>query len=137
MKNVTILIVLAVALGACRESPRDTAEDVAEARQEGAQEVQEAREDRAEAYVDAERDDGRFDASSMGRTPEEQRADADFDLAKAEAQSALDVRLEQCDAMEGDAADRCEQEAEATYDKAVAEAELRRTNALKTAGRGD
>lgn len=128
----TALVLLA--LTACQETPQETAEDVAEARADGAEEVREAEADRAEAQRDAATDPAGPTGPVMDSfDPVEDKVDADYDVAVAKAKAALDVEQEKCEAMTGDARDNCKEAAEAIYDKAVADAELRRTQTVREA----
>jgi hypothetical protein len=138
MKNTLIpAAIVLLALSACRETPEETAEDVAEARADGAEEVREAEADRLDAQRDAvgaNANSGSNAGPVMGTyDPEEDNADADYDVAVAKAQSTLDVEQEKCEAMTGDARDNCKDAAKAVYDQAVADAELRRTREMQQA----
>ena len=109
MKNSLCVAMLAFALAACRETPDETAADVADARREGAENVQEA------------------DRAAREARPGD-RADAEFELAQARAKAALEVEQERCDGLPADLRPSCKDNAKAVHDRAIAEA--RRLHAL-------
>jgi predicted RNA methylase len=126
MKNPMPMFVVLLALTACRESPQETAEDVAEARAEGAEDVREAQADRQEAQAEA-----RTTATDPPYGTDGDRVKADYDVAVAQAKATLDVEQEKCEALTGDQRNNCKDAAQAVYDNAVADADLRRAEATR------
>lgn len=124
MNKLTPVLILLVALTGCQESREETAEDVAEARADGAENVREAQDDLADANKGT---DPTLPAGMTTMPDPEDAADERYDVAVAKAKAALDVEQEKCEAQTGDARDTCKDAAKAVYDKAVADAELVRT----------
>jgi len=131
MKNLIYAIVIALSLTACKETPQETAKDVAEARQEGAEDVREAQAERREEVAEAQQNGtppyGTPDATGTANGVAEEVNDADYDVEVAKAKATLDTEQEKCEGLDGQARDDCKDRAKAVYDKAVADAELRRT----------
>lgn len=124
MRIHACVALLALTLAACQETPDQTASDVAEARRDGAESVREAQQERDRVANEA-RSDGRYSID---------RADAEFELAKARAQAALDVEQERCDGLSNDLRPSCRDAAKAVYDRAIAEAERVQALAKRPAG---
>lgn len=116
MKYPFFLALFVLTLGACQETPQETARDVAEARREGAEDIREAQRER-DRVVNEQRADG-HDAR--------ERANAEYELAKTRAQAALDVEQERCDGLESTLRSSCKDNAKAVYDHAMADAERRK-----------
>lgn len=122
MKTILYAVAIALSLSACKETPQETANDVAEARKDGAEEVREAQADRRETVNDAATGTNGMVASNDA----EDIVDADYDVSVTKAKAALDVEQEKCEAMEGTSRDDCKAKAMAAYDGAVADAEMAR-----------
>ena len=100
-------LAIVMALAACQETPQETAEDVSDARVEAAEDTREARQD----YVEADTMEDAIDERE--------------DLELAAAEGAYEVAKEQCDALEGEAEEACNDEAEANYEAAKEAAQRR------------
>lgn len=133
MNKFIPLAFLLAAVAGCQETPQETQRDVAEARADGQEAVRQAEQDRREVQRDANDPNARgVGGTVMGNyDADRERANADYDVAATRAQAALDVEQERCEGLTGDERDRCKDAAEAVYDKAIADAELKRTNALR------
>jgi hypothetical protein len=111
--SLTACAAAALMLSACNraESPSEVSADVAEAQAERQDSVADAR---AEAATSRDPDD-RGDAM-------EDRAEAQYNTALAEAQGDLDVAQQGCESLRGDAQASCKQSAEAAFQAARSDA---------------
>jgi hypothetical protein len=114
-KNVFIAAaVLGLVLGAAgcnrQESAKEVREDVADARQDANEKVA----------------DQQADVIAAADGSVEDRAEADYDVAIAQADGDRKVAAEACEALSGDAQANCKKQAEQSYDsaKALAKAQL-------------
>lgn len=133
-------------LAGCKESPSETAKDVAAARNEANREADDARvtADRATAAADAKVDDaqqthGQSEAKANEVLAEAEGkaastiAQANYERALVEAEGRFKVENEKCDALTGTAKDACVSTAESALAVDKAAAESRRDASLAVA----
>ena len=132
-------IAAALALGACKESATETAEDVAEAQQDARTEVADERAEAVdqiaaadEEVVEERAEEGAGSEEAMDAEEEaaEERVEAGYETRIAEAKGRLDVDMEKCDALSGAAKTACQDTAKAVYAAAESEAERLRDSQL-------
>lgn len=138
MKRLLLPFAIVAALGllaGCKESAQETAEDVAEARADTAENVAEEQrdviEERTEVQQEVAQQAAQGDMEELNdelADGSKDIADEQYDVAIAAAKGRYDTSLEQCDALEGDAKDACQDQAEMVYEseKATAHADHER-----------
>lgn len=135
-------------LAGCQENSSETAEEVADAREDAAQDFNAALEKANKAIDSAQRDvvDARQDLARTERNAADdfheveaeamtRNAHANFDVAETEAENRTDVEMDRCDALEDAAKDLCISNAEMTLAIALATATSTRDTALLAAER--
>jgi hypothetical protein len=125
-KLLPLAIVAALLLAGCKETASDTASDVADARQEASQDNAEAKQDANETIADANAEvaDAQEDYVENSDTTMKKltiaeseamvkAANADYDVAKVEAEGRHKIAREKCDALSGAEKDSCNNIADA------------------------
>lgn len=124
---IPLAAVAVLMLTGCKETASDTANDVADARQEAAQDNSEAQQAANAEIADANADvanaqetyDEKSDDTRKKLTVAESEAmiktaQADYDVSKVEAEGRDKIAKEKCDALSGADKDSCNHIAEAT-----------------------
>lgn len=124
---IPLVAVAALMLTGCKETASDTANDVADARQEARQDNSEARQDAnadiaeatdkvndAQAAYAESTDDTRKKLTLAESEAMIKTAKADYDVAKVEAEGRDKIAMEKCDALSGAEKDSCKHIAAAT-----------------------
>jgi hypothetical protein len=142
MKRLILPFAIVAALGlvtGCKESAQETAEDVAEARAETQENVAEEQrdviEERAEVQQEVAQQNAQGDTEELNdelADGAKDIADEQYDVAIAAAKGRYDTALEQCDALEGDQKDACQDTAESTYQSEKASADADHERAVAT-----
>jgi hypothetical protein len=124
MYSLAAACAVALALAACNraESPSEVASDVAEAQADRTESVADARMDQTETLSDTAEAAASRDPDDRGDAIED-RAEAEYNTAIAEALGDLEVAQQGCESLRGDAQASCKQSAEAAYQAARAEAQ--------------
>lgn len=114
--SIKMLVGLSVLVGltACQKSPEEQARDVAEARQDAAQDVRDARAEAGQQMAEVQRDADRAQADV-----DRQAADVRYDMLVAEADARLKAASEECNTLEGDARNACQERADLSHEQAV------------------
>ncbi|MDO9319814.1 MAG: hypothetical protein Q7V56_16685 [Gammaproteobacteria bacterium] len=147
-KIIPITAIAFLTLTGCQETPSETAEDVAEAREDAAQDITSTRQDANQTVnnaqrdvVDARQDLVRTDRNAVNEVTEAEAevmiktAHANYDVIKAEAEGRNEVAKERCGAFTGASKDSCVSEAEMTLASSMAAATSDRDAALLAAER--
>lgn len=124
---IPLAAVAALMLTGCKETPSDTASDVADARQEATQDNSEARQDAnaeiadanaqvndAQTAYDEKSDDTRKKLTLAESEAMIKTAKADYDVAKVEAEGRDKIAKAKCDAFSGPEKTSCDNVAQAT-----------------------
>ncbi|HVF35956.1 MAG TPA: hypothetical protein VND91_11595 [Candidatus Saccharimonadia bacterium] len=145
-----IASVAVLMLAACRETPTETASDVAKAQEEAARESSEARREARESVAEADADvaeaarahDAAGEATRKKLSAVEaeamiEHANASYDVAIAETEGRHAVATEACDALTGVDKEACVSTADATLAAERASATATRDAALVDAAHHD
>jgi predicted small secreted protein len=123
-QQVTFVVLTAVLLGACNhaKNPSDVAKDVNAASQDAAKDTANAEEKAAAKVASAEKD-----VSREQRDAQHTEAVQEENVAKTDAEGRRKLALAKCEAFSGDRQQACKDEANASYDMAIARAKQERS----------
>lgn len=147
-RHWTVVLVAALSLGACKETPQNTAHDVAAARKDAGEKLEQAHADQ-NAAAGASAEDVAAAQKAYVKTDEAARAElsaAELEAAKARANAALDVAVvqaegrrkiakEKCDPLSGIQRDDCVRNADAAYVAEEARAQADKAATIAAASR--
>lgn len=147
---VCLSVMVGLSLAGCDRDPKNQAElqkDVAEAQREGAEDVADAQREASEEIAEAQRDtnvtasiDPMNPNNAAGATNADaihESAEQRYKVEEAEAEAALKVAKERCDAYGGDQRQSCIDTAQAEHDAKMQSAKSRREMAMQDADRVD
>lgn len=125
LKTAAACAAVALALAACNraESPGEVAADVAEAQADRQESVLDARMDQAEVQADTAQAAASVDPDDRGSAIED-RAEARYNTAIAEARGDLEIAVQGCESMSGEAQDACKRTAQSAYDASRNQAQV-------------
>lgn len=123
-QQLTFVVLTAVLLGACNQAknPSDVAKDVNTASQDAAKDTAKAEDKAAAKMASAEKD-----VTSEQRDAQHTEAVQQENVAKTDAEGRRKVALAKCEAFSGDRQQACKDEANASYDMAIAKAKQERS----------
>ena len=123
-QQLTLVVFTAVLLGACNQAknPSDVAKDVNSASQEAAKDTARAEDKAATKVASAEKD-----VTSEQRDAQHTEAVQEENVAKTDAEGRRKVALAKCESLSGDRQQACKDEANASYDMAIAKAKQERS----------
>jgi hypothetical protein len=122
--QITFVAFTAVLLGACNhaKNPSDVAKDVNAASQDAAKDTAKAEDKAATKVASAEKD-----VASEQRDAQHTEAVQDESVAKTDAEGRRKIALAKCEGFSGDRQQACKDEANASYDMAIAKAKQERS----------
>ena len=146
IRFLSVVALAAVMLAGCNKTPTETSKDVTQAREDASQEVSEARQDASvtenkadEKVIDAQQEYAKKEAAARAKLTEVQSdamattAEADFDVAIAEAKGIEEIEKKKCGVLGGAEKTACMSKAAATFAASEAAAKAERDAALVVA----
>ncbi|MES3008871.1 MAG: hypothetical protein V4751_13980 [Pseudomonadota bacterium] len=147
-KIIPITAITILMLTGCNETPSETAEDVAEAREEAVEDIAATREDANQTINNAQRDvaaaqrdviagdqNAREELTEAQAEAMRESANANYEVRKAEVEGRKDIEDERCDSLTGSGKDSCISDAQRVLAADLAAAVATRDEVLRAAER--